>query len=482
MRLLKEKMPLITALALVFILVFTLALTPGCSTGGDNVNDQQSDPKRDKIATAEEIAAANQSAQRNMLLIGCWIPPRQHQMKTAEDANARMAELKASGLNCISTHHSDLGNLKFLNRVLDAAQENDVKVIIELVPDISKNGIKQNLAFVRKTMDHPAVIGYDLLDEPGESAAEGLKSEFDQIRELTGDSKILMINMLPNYGPQAAMAPVPAEGLTWYQTYLDTFLKTGTEALSFDFYPYSANPAGDAASLCRMMENLSDIAYMSQKYDVPAWGFVQDSSWNGMRAPSDSELLLISHLHLIFGLESYSYFLYADTSNGAEGDFLGMLRWDNTLSEVYYRVQRNNAHIGGMGYRFLSYKLKGFLTDKLGRLGYPEAIHKSFRLKADDRLKSIDTDLDTLVGVFEGRTEAENIARGYATDNAEKGYYVLNYDLYNKNTVTLNFKESTPYTVWGPDGIEAMGNAKSVTVEIDPCDARFVELRTFFAE
>ena len=442
----------------------------------------QEQPPKGRIATDEELTAANAAVKRNELMIGCWIPPRSHQMTNEEDANARMAELKASGLNCISTHHSDLGNIKFLQRTLDAAEKNGVKVIIELVPDLSKAGIKANLAYVRKTVDHPAVIGYNLFDEPGESAAAGLTDEFAQIREIAGDSKLLLINMLPNYGPQAAMAPTPEEGLTWYQTYLNTFLKTGTDVLSFDFYPYSSNSASDAHSLQRMMINLSDMAVMTQKYGVPAWGFMQNSSWGGMRAPEDNELLLLSHLHLIFGLESYSYFLYADTSNPAEGSFVGMLRWDNTLSDIYYRVQRNNERMSRMGYRFLSYKLKGFLTDKLGQPGYPEAIDDSLRLSSDAGLKKIGADFDTLVGVFEGRSEEDNIARGYATDPAEKGYYVLNFDPDNQSSVMLEFEAKTPYTVWGPNGIEAMGEGNSVSFNIDPCDARFVELRTYFAE
>lgn len=430
-------------------------------------------------ATAEELTVANAIAGRNTMLIGCWIPPRAHQMRTAEDADARMAELKASGLNCVSTHHSDLEDMNFLKRLLDAAEKNGIKVIIELGTDISDQGISRNIKKVEKTKDHPAVIGYNLYDEPGADGAAQLTVEFRKIREITGPDKLLLINMLPNYGPQSSMAPVITDGLTWYQTYLDTFLKTGTDVLSFDFYPYSANSAGDAYSLCKMMENLSDMAVMTKKYNVPAWGFMQNSSWPGMRAPNDFELLLISHLHLIFGLESYSYFLYADVSNETEGTFVGMLGWDNELTDIYYRVKANNERLERMGYRFLSYSLKGFLTDKLGRLGYPEAIDDSLRLSRDKNLKSVETDYDTLVGVFESRSEEDNIARGYATDTAEKGYYVLNYDFYNDNTVTLRFSESTPYTVWGKDGISSMGCGKSVTITLSPCDAVFVELKTF---
>ena len=222
------------------------------------------------------------------------------------------------------------------------------------------------------------------------------------------------------------------------------------------------------------------MALMSKKYDgVPTWGFMQDSSWPGMRAPERDELLLLSHLHLIFGLESYSYFLYAETSNEREGSFMGMLDWDGNLTKVYDRVKANNEHVAGMGYRFLSYSLRGFLTDNLKRAGYVEAIDPMLRLKYDNTIRKVSSESDVLIGVFTGRSAKDNAERGFAQDPAETGYYVLNYDLYNDNVVTLTFRRNTPYTVWGPDGIEAMGVARSITFTIEPSDARFVELKTF---
>ena len=274
------------------------------------------------------------------------------------------------------------------------------------------------------------------------------------------------------------MAPEIRSGLSWYRTYLANFIETGTDALSFDFYPYSGNPGGDAGALRGLMVNLSDMAVMSKKYDnIPTWGFLQDSGWSGMRIPERDELLLLSHLHLIFGLESYSYFLYAEIDESSS--MQGMLKWDGSTTKIYDRVKANNAHISGMGYRFLSYSLKGFLTDNLSHKEDAEAIDETLRLKRDNNIKSVSSDCDVLVGVFKGRSAEDNAARGYAQDPADSGYYVLNYDLFNDNMVTVNFRRNTPYTVWGPNGIEAMGVAKSIDLLIEAGDARFIELKTF---
>ena len=444
---------------------------PGGTPGSDEPEIWQADESR--------LEAARNAAGKNELLIGCWIPPRPAQMKTQEDADARMAELAASGINCVSTHNSDLSSLKFIGRLCEAAAKYGVKVIIELNRDLSRNGIRNNVRIVEKTMDYEAVIGYNMFDEPVASMASDLAAEYAAIREVTGDSKIIMINLLPNYGSKDTMAPQITEGLTWYQTYLDTFAGDTTDALSFDFYPFSEKSSRDVGRIKSMMQNLSDIAIIARKYDLPAWGFVQNSSWNGMRAPNAEELAFLSHLHLIFGLESYSYFLYAETSNGAEGDFSAMLTHDNKLTDMYYRVQNNNIRMKNAGYRFLSYSLKGFLTDKFVTDAFSVGVNDALKLEGDNDLASWEAERDTLLGVFEGRSEADNSARGYAVDNADKGYYLLNFDSANAETVTLRFESATPYTVWGPDGIEAMGVAKEVTVELGAYDGKFVELRTF---
>lgn len=449
----------------------------GVDDGEGNIDDTPKSWQADAAALAE----ANRVANKNELLIGCWIPPLPHQTKTQEDADARIAELAESGLNCISTHHGDMSNIKYIKRLNEAAVKYGVKIIIELGTDLSKSGIKTNLQIVKKTMDLEAVIGYNLYDEPLPGQAEALADELSQIRELTGNSKLLLMNMLPNYGNASDMAPQVKEGLTWYQTYLESFMGTGTDVLSFDFYPFSAKQKNDVNRLRSMLENLSDMVLTTKKYNIPAWGFMQDSEWSGMRAPNAEELALLSHLHLIFGFESYSYFLYAEISSDREGNFLGMLTWDNTLTEVYYRVKANNERMRTMGYRCLSYSLKGFLTDKLSYPGYVDVLDASLRLNTgtDTVLKKIEADRDTLVGVFEGRSKEENEAKGYAVDNAATAYYVLNFDAAETDTVTLYFDGLTEYTVWGPDGIEAMGADNELRLTIPAYDAKFVELKTF---
>ena len=79
-----------------------------------------------------------------------------------------------------------------------------------------------------------------------------------------------MCNLFPNYAPPAKLGI--AEGVggrTVYQTYLDRFMsEVGTDALSFDFYPFQANSSTDKDYLRNMLRNLSDIALSAKKNGV----------------------------------------------------------------------------------------------------------------------------------------------------------------------------------------------------------------------
>ena len=71
-------------------------------------------------AAPEELEAANRSAARNEMLIGCWIPPRPHQVLTQEDADAQIAVLAASGINCFTTHHGEMDDIVSEDEVVNS--------------------------------------------------------------------------------------------------------------------------------------------------------------------------------------------------------------------------------------------------------------------------------------------------------------------------------------------------------------------------
>ena len=97
-------------------------------------------------------------------------------------------------------------------------------------------------------------------------------------------------------------------GLGVYDTYVDTWLTAGTPTmLIFDHYPFRAS--GDAPDY---FWNLALVRDRAVAHHTPFMGYVQSVRWEGMRAPTASELRWNAFTTLAFGASGIAYFTYAD--------------------------------------------------------------------------------------------------------------------------------------------------------------------------
>lgn len=276
-----------------------------------------------------------------------WVPPLYRLTETEEEANERYRELKELGVNMAYTHHPvhEVYNIKQLLRSLDAAEKNGIKVVVILRPG------QVGISMVEKTKDHPAVMGYNIVDEPGFATFQSLANTRDKIKEMISEDKIVMCNLFPNYAPDSFLGTSPKDGKSSYEIYVEKYMDmVRPDILSFDHYPFMADKSNDNERIQLMLKNFCDIRNYGEKYNVDTWGFVQNSSWQGTRLPNEDELRFICHTHLIFGLKSYSYFLYCQPSDkpGVEGIFEGMLTYNGEKTDTYFRVQKQNKDINAM--------------------------------------------------------------------------------------------------------------------------------------
>ena len=422
------------------------------------------------LAEKETLQTVTDSVPVIEAMLGCWVTPRPHMMTTWEDADARYAEVSESGIDMVYSF-GDTADPVYMDRVLRAAEKNGVRLMVELNRIADESGIEANLALVKATLDYPAVLGYNMYDEPNAALFPILGEQLRRIREIVGEEKLIMCNLFPNYANATQLGiSGDKDGMTPYQQYIDRFMsEVGSDILSFDFYPFSADTGKDADKLKAMLTNFSDIALCAQKYGVPAWGFVQDSSWSGMRVPNEGELRFLSHIHMIFGLESYSYFLYCqpyEISMG-EGLFKGMIDYEGNRTEVYDRVKLINEELDGLRGRYLDYTLKGFLTANLSR-GYTGAIADGLKLESFGPLTESESRHNLLIGCFENEA-------------GEQAYYILNFAYGLDNSVTLRFGSGAEFTLWGKQGIEQMGDQQSISFDLLPGQGKFIEMKTYQA-
>jgi len=409
------------------------------------------------LATRDKVYSETENTP---LLIGVWVPPVMHLTSTQYEADARYLEMLGTGINMAFTHHDETDNYEQLVRALNAAEKNKIKLMIEL----PASNVKASLEIVKKTKDYPAVLGYNMADEPHASAFDSLRSRRDKIKEIVSEEKIIMCNMLPNYASDAMLGTDGDIDMDSYEMYLDQYMKiVRPDILSFDYYPFMENISTDKEKISLMLINLCVIRNIGSKYGVDTWGFVQNSSWAGTRIPNDDELRFVSNIHLIFGISSYSYFLYCQPFEQAcaEGVFEGMLTYSGERTDIYYRVQQQNKDLNAMKGIYLNYKNKGFILQNMSDEN-EKAIDESLRMITYQQLKSIESEGAILTGCFE--------------KDGKIGLYVLNFD-YTKNTsANLLLNGEYEYKVWGANGLEQMTRGKSITLEFRPGEGRFVEI------
>ena len=421
------------------------------------------------LADEEAMRAATEDVPLTELMLGAWVTPLPHMMATQEEADARYAEVRENGINMVYSFGGEVHNPDHRDRMLRAAEKNGVRVMIELDRITDVGGIAANLELVKATMDHPAVIGYNMYDEPNAALFPALGEQLRQIRAIVGEDMLIMCNLFPNYASATQLGfSGERDGMTPYQQYVDRFMsEVGSDVLSFDFYPFATDSGKDSDKLKAMLTNFSDAVLCAKKYGVPVWGFAQNSSWSGMRVPNDGELRFISHFHTVFGLESYSYFLYCQPYDidAGEGMFKGMIDYDGNRTEVYDRVKMINEELDGLRGRYLDYTLKGFLTANLSK-GYTAAIADELKLDTFGPLCGIESKYNLLIACFENEA-------------GEQAYYLLNFAYGLDGSATLDFGEGAEFTLWGSNGIEQMGDQKQITVELLPGEGKFIEMKTY---
>lgn len=394
------------------------------------------------------------------LMLGLWVTPVAPLMTTQEDANFRYAEIAEAGMKMAYTLHDENKDADMLMRALDAAAANGIKIMVSL----PAGNAKASISTVEKTKDHPAVIGYNMADEPGATAFNDLGKLRDRIKELVGEDKIVMCNMLPNYAPEWVYGDFKDVEGTKYQVFLDKYMQiVKPDVLSFDHYPFMRSKDTDRSRISLMLKNLSDIRNAGAKHNVDTWGFVQNSSWEGTRIPDENELRFVCNIHLIFGLKSYSYFLYCQPSDqtGVEGIFEGMLTYQGEKTDIYYRVQKQNQELNAMKGVFLNYDHKAFVVHNLHE-AHVKSIDSALLVETYNEFKAVKSDGQLLIGCFD--------------KDGKTGLYVMNFDYTEGTKATLELNGKVDFKVWGAGGLEQMKKAGKVSLELRPGEAKFIEL------
>ncbi len=236
-----------------------------------------------------------------------------------ENAYNKFIKMKNAGIN---TYLGWYDNVEIVKNVLDAAERAGVKIITSCPGLTAESG-----QTVPALMNHPALYGYHLADEPETGELEQLGLKVQQIQSLDNYHPCY-INLYPNW----------AWGKEQYSSNVALFLeKAPVPFLSFDNYPIVSIDGNPSILRPDWYRNLEEIAAVAKKHKIPFWAFALalshrlDASYF-YQVPTLPELRLQVFSNLAYGAQAIQYFTF-------HGIYI-----DNE-TEVYDRVKTVNQEV-----------------------------------------------------------------------------------------------------------------------------------------
>lgn len=183
---------------------------------------------------------------------------------------------------------------------------------------------------------HPAVIGYDISDEPCMTAANVIGQVSDQIIAYD-NTKIPFVNLWPNWAPNNRIddCDTTTEFAGDYSTYVQRFIDYGhAKMLAFDFYPLGADPA-ECGWQRHYYVNLDIVGKKAAINNIPFYLVVNTYQLDSKFPVScDPKISSLNNLH---GMDNISYLRYSIFSGMMYGA-KGLLYWPREIAVPNYNL------------------------------------------------------------------------------------------------------------------------------------------------
>ena len=254
---------------------------------------------------------------------------------------ARYQEMRATGITQSYVPFSDAAAME---TALDLAQEAGIKLFVSCPELISAPEIT-----VKRFMNHPALAGYYLKDEPGRKEFPALGELVNKIQGID-KQHLCYVNLLPTYADENQL------GAKSYQEYLDAFTKeVPVQILSFDHYPV----IGKTNKSIRedWYKNLELVAERAKKSDKPFWAFALTTAFSPYPLPTLATLRLQVYSDLAYGAQGIQYFTYWTLTDPSIGFNNAPITPDGKQTVVYQQVQQMSKEIKDLSSVFFGAKM-----------------------------------------------------------------------------------------------------------------------------
>lgn len=349
----------------------------------------------------------------------------------------RFRELKDMGIN---VNLSNYPNAEAMQQALDLARQVGIRMVASC-PELKTEPEKT----VRRFMNHPALAGYFLQDEPVRKDFADLGNWAKRIAAV--DSKhFCFVNLIASIHT----TKTEALGTATYAEYVSTFAReVPSKLLSFDFYPVLVDGVHE-----RWYEGLEIFSAEARKLDIPFWAFALACSYNELHpTPTIPALRLQLYSNLAYGAQGLEYWPYWMQDLGSSPIAL-----DGKRTMVYDRIKAVNKEIQDLagvfvGSRVVSVSHTGVVIPR-----------------GTSRLNT----LPGAIKIFE--TEGSGALVSVLENGANTFFVVVNRDL-NKSMPIIIFGDESLKRVL-KDGSVVKASIYANTTEIEPGDMAIYQFPT----
>jgi hypothetical protein len=267
----------------------------------------------------------------------------------------RYREMKDAGINHSLSFFS---NIDEMQKALDVAERVGVKMLVAC-PELKKETEKT----VTRFMNHAAIAGYHLIDEPNIGLFPELGDWAKKIQSI--DNKhFCYVNLFPNFADSTQL------GTTDYKKYVQEYIRQiPIQFVSFDYYPVMKDRLSKT-----WYENLELIAAESKQAGLPFWAFSLTTNYDNdhVTPQTIAAMRLQVFSNLAYGAQGIQYFTYwsATSVNAPSGeDQRGApISVTGKRSVVYDRVKQMSQEIQNLSGVFLGSKVVSVRHTGLGKI------------------------------------------------------------------------------------------------------------------
>ena len=325
---------------------------------------------------------------------------------------------------------SPLPNAEAVQKALDAAQQAGVKLFITC-PELKTDPE----GTVKRFMNHPALEGYHLIDEPNAKLFPELAAWVKKIQAVDANHPCY-INLFPNYATAEQL------GNPTYQAHVDSFIATvPIPTLSFDHYPVMIDSIRS-----NYYENLEIFSDAARKAGKPFWAFAIDSPLRSFGYPDPTPA-------------SLRFQIYSDLAYGAQG----------IQYYTYWSPPEHHAPIDSSGARTVNYN---YVKDVNAEIQKVAGVFMGSKVVSVGHIGASIPRGTKMFEPFPPFREVKVSGQGVAVSHLEKGdagfLVVVNRDIVNSADLQITLDSGANAGAVGKDGAVTPISVKDYRGKVDP--------------